>query len=274
MPELPEVETVKEILKRRILNKKITNVKVNYANIIENIEIDEFVRKIKNETINNIKRRGKWIIFELDNYCLLSHLRMEGKYNIKYPNEKTSKHEHVIFTLDNNLELRYSDTRKFGKMHLIEKDKVYKKEPLNLLGLEPWDDKLTKFYLASIFANKKTNIKTALLDQTIIAGIGNIYANEILFLCKINPEKKLNELKEIDIINIIKFTKIVLEKAIQEGGTTIRTYESESGVHGRFQHSLYVHNLKGNPCKMCGTLIEKSVINQRGTFYCPKCQKY
>lgn len=273
MPELPEVETVKETLKLKILNKKINNIKVYYKDIIENISVDDFICKLKNEKFNDIHRRGKWLIFELDHYYLLSHLRMEGKYNIKKIGEYQNKHEHVIFELSDNSELRYMDTRKFGKMHLIEKDKLYKLLPLSELGYEPWDENLDKFYLFNKFKNKKTAIKTCLLDQTIIAGIGNIYADEILYLCKLNPKKRACDLKEKDLENIIKYTRIVLEQAIKMGGTTIRSYTSSEGVHGRFQQNLKVHNNKGQKCENCGTLVDKITVNGRGTFYCPKCQK-
>lgn len=271
MPELPEVETVKETLKKQVLHKKIVNCDIYYKGIIDNMNPEEFIKKIKNEKIENITRRGKWLVFELTNYYLLSHLRMEGKYNIRNINDNIEKHEHVVFTFSDNTQLRYRDTRKFGKMHLIEKDMLYKVPPLSLIGLEPWDKELTKYYLMTKL--KGTAIKTQLLDQTIIAGIGNIYADEILFLCRINPNKKGNTLKEKELELIIKYTKNVLENAIKDGGTTIRTYTSSEGVHGRFQHNLLVHNRKCSPCPNCGTLINKITVGGRGTFYCPKCQK-
>ncbi|MEG1146104.1 MAG: DNA-formamidopyrimidine glycosylase [Bacilli bacterium] len=273
MPELPEVETVKETLKKFIINKKIIETKIYYADIIENMSSNEFIAKIKNQTINDITRRGKWLLFVLDDYYLLSHLRMEGKYNIRKKGDYKEKHEHVIFTFEDETELRYKDTRKFGKMHLIEKEKINKVKPLSEIGLEPFDNKLNKFYLYDQFKNKKTAVKTALLDQTIIAGIGNIYADEILFLCLLNPNKRVCDLKEKDLENIIKFTKEVLSQAIIDGGTTIRSFTSSDGVHGRFQQNLLVHNKKGSNCPKCNSIIEKISVGTRGTYYCPKCQK-
>lgn len=270
MPELPEVETVKETLKKHLLGNKIIDVNINYDKIIEYPTSDEFKRLIIGEKINDIKRRGKWLMFDLDRYYLLSHLRMEGKYFIKTKNEEHSKHEHIIFCLDDNRELRYLDTRKFGKMHLIKKDEVLDRKPLNELGKEPWDETLTTSYLKEKYKNKKLPIKTVILDQSIIVGIGNIYADEILFLSKINPLKKANELNDSDLINIIKYTKEVLEKAIKQGGTTIRSYESSEGVHGRFQQSLLVHNKDICPC--CNSKITKIRVGGRGTYYCEKCQ--
>ncbi len=273
MPELPEVETVKEALKRKILNKKIMNVKIHYSKIIEYPTNDEFIKNLIGETINDIKRRGKWLMFELNNYYLLSHLRMEGKYNYKSSSDELGKHEHVEFIFDDDTSLRYQDTRKFGRMYLYKKEEAESKAPLNELGLEPWDDRLNSKYLKEIYKNKKKEIKSVLLDQSIITGIGNIYADEILFLSKVNPYKKACELKEKELNSIIENTKKVLEAAIKEGGTTIKSYTSEEGVHGRFQQSLYVHQRKDEECKICGTKITKVVIGGRGTYYCKKCQK-
>lgn len=269
MPELPEVETVKETLKKRILNQKINNVKILYPQMIEYPDSEQFKKEIINQTIIDIKRRGKWLLFELNDYFLLSHLRMEGKYNIK-TNEKITKHEHVIFYFD-SFNLRYQDTRKFGKMYLYKKEETFTKKPLNQLGLEPWDENLNEKYLKEKYLKIKKPIKEVLLDQSIITGIGNIYADEILFLSKINPFSKPNELNEKKLREIIKNTRIVLEQAIKAGGTTIRTYTSSEGVHGRFQQNLLVHNQ--TTCKKCKEQLEKVKIGGRTTYYCKKCQK-
>lgn len=271
MPELPEVETVKNGLKTKVLNKKITDCKVIYQGIIAYPNKERFIKEISNQTINNIKRRGKFLVFELDDYYLISHLRMEGKYFIKEPKETLSKHDHVIFTLNDKEELRYNDTRKFGKMHLVKKDELAI-TPLSKLGLEPWDENLNTKYLKEKL-NKKKAIKTLLLDQSIIVGIGNIYADEILFLSKINPETEGNKLTNKNLQDIIDNTKKVLEKAIESGGTTIHSYTSVDGITGRFQQELLVHSRKSEPCPTCKTEILKIVVNGRGTYYCPKCQK-
>ncbi|MBQ4634195.1 MAG: DNA-formamidopyrimidine glycosylase [Bacilli bacterium] len=273
MPELPEVETVKEVLKTKILGKKIKNVNIFYNKIIEYPLNDEFIISLTNQTINDIKRRGKWLLFELDNYYLLSHLRMEGKYNYKTINEPLNKHEHVQIVFTDDTDLRYQDTRKFGRMYLYPKSEAYNKPPLNELGLEPWDNNLTVSYLEEKYKTRKKEIKSVLLEQSIIVGIGNIYADEILFLSKINPYQKANELVLKDLQAIIDNTKIVLEKAIHEGGTTIKSYTSSEGVHGRFQQMLNVHQRKGEKCLSCHNEIIKVVIGGRGTYYCPICQK-
>lgn len=273
MPELPEVETVKETLKLKLIGKKIKDVKVYYDGIIAYPEVKEFSKQIKNLPIKDIKRRGKWLMFDLDNYYLLSHLRMEGKYFFKNKKDKLDNHEHVVFTLDDDEELRYRDTRKFGKMYLIKKEDINSIGPIKDLGLEPWDDNLNINYLKDKYKNKRLPIKTVLLDQSIIVGIGNIYADEILFLSKLNPLIKCCDLKDNDLNNIIKYTKKVLEKAIKLGGTTIRTYTSVDGVHGRFQNELLIHGKDKDVCPNCGQPIEKIRVGGRGTYYCINCQK-
>lgn len=269
MPELPEVETVRKVLKKEILNKKIISAEIYWSNIIVNPSVKEFKNNIKNQKIIDVKRYGKWLIFELTDYYLLSHLRMEGKYHIKPSAEPKTKHEHIIFKLDDGTDLRYNDTRKFGKMYLITKDKLYKEKPLLNLGLEPWDTNLTIEYLKKHFKNKP--IKTELLNQNIIVGIGNIYADEILFLSKINPKTNASTLKNKEYQMIIDNTRKVLSEAIENGGTTIKSYTSSEGVHGRFQTHLLVHTK--DECPVCKRKIIKEVVGGRGTYYCSKCQK-
>ena len=268
MPELPEVETVKNTLKRQVVGKKIISVDVLY-NMIDKPDIDTFKKLVKNQTIIDIKRRGKILMFELNDYYLLSHLRMEGKYFI---DGAITQHDHVVFHFDEGI-LKYNDTRKFGRMYLIEKDKVYTEKPLSNLGLEPWDSNLTSDYLIDKLKSKRLPIKSILLDQSIITGIGNIYADEILFKSNINPLKKGNEIDKIDSNNIIKYTREILDAAIKLGGTTIKSYESSRGVHGNFQNNLLVHNHEGDKCPNCNSIIIKIKVNGRGTYYCPKCQK-
>ena len=267
MPELPEVETVRRSLKKELLGKKIYSYEVLYPNIILNNLAD--FNKIVNQTINDIKRRGKWLIFDLDNYYLISHLRMEGKYYIKKLDEPLNKHTHVVFNINNEFNLLYDDMRKFGRMKLINKEDL---ESTINVGVEPLEGNLTVDYLKDKFKNIKLPIKTALLDQTIIAGIGNIYDNEILYLCGLNPLKKANEINDKELELIIKRTKEVLTEAIKNKGTTIKSYEA-LGNHGGFQDKLCVQGRKDEPCIKCGTKISKIVINGRGTYYCPKCQK-
>ena len=270
MPELPEVETVRQSLRLKVRNRIISSVEIYYDGIIEYPSVKEFCTNIKGQRINDIDRYGKWLIFVLDDYYLLSHLRMEGKYFIKPKDEPLNKHDHVIFELDTNEELRYNDTRKFGKMHLVKKDELYK-SPISKLGLEPWDKELTISYLKDKLNTKKP-IKSLLLDQSIITGIGNIYADEILFSSRIHPEIEGNKLTNKNLQDIIDNTRTILSKAIELGGTTIHTYTSVNGITGLFQQELLVHGKKDMPCPICKTKIIKTTVGTRGTYYCPHCQ--
>ncbi len=273
MPELPEVETIKRKLKSKIQNEIIKEVFVYYPSIIEEPSVDEFKKKLKGQKIIDMDRLGKWLIFVLEDYYLLSHLRMEGKYIYRQHEDELEKHEHVAILFESGLELRYRDTRKFGRMYLLDKKDAFNRKPLNELGKEPWDKDLTSDYLLDKYKNKKLPIKTVILDQSIITGIGNIYSDEILFLSHINPLTKTNLLDRKDCANIIKNTRDILNHAIELGGTTIKSYESEEGVHGTFQDNLLVHNHAGDKCEKCGEVILKIRVGGRGTYYCPKCQK-
>ena len=272
MPEKPEVITVARSLKEKILNKKIIDVKILWDNIIATPK-DEFITRIKNQTIKDITTRGKFLVFILDEYILLIHLRMEGKFTFRKKEDEISKHEHVIFTLDNEEEMRFHDVRKFGKMYLFKKNEVYKVKPLVDLGYEYDSDELTKEYLFDRFRNKRLPIKTVLLDQSIIAGIGNIYDDEILFRSSVSPFRKASDVTLNECDEIIKNTKITLDKAIELGGTTIKSFTSSEGVHGKFQNELLVHGKKKDNCPKCGRPIINTKINGRGTYYCKKCQK-
>ena len=272
MPEIAEVETVRNTLKKRILNKKIIKVEIFYEPIIES-DIKSFAKDLIGKSFKDIKRRGKWLIFETEDRYLLSHLRMEGKFFIKNINEPKEKHEHIIFTFEDNTTLRYHDTRKFGKMNLIKKEALENTPSIAKQGLEPGEEELTSKYLLSKFKNKKLPIKTALLDQTIISGLGNIYANEVLFYAKINPLKEASKLTEEECELIIKGSKEIIKEAIKMCGTTIKSYTSSLGVTGRFQQKLKVHKKEGEPCSICGKPIVKIKIGGRSTYYCENCQK-
>lgn len=267
MPELAEVETVRRTLKKQILNKKIKDIKILYSSIIENKSFD--IKSIINDEIIDIQRKGKYLIFETNNYYLISHLRMEGKFFIKPIEEDINKHEHVIFYFD-DFTLRYHDTRKFGRMCLISKEK------LNDYFANVGPDANLNPDINIVFKKiSKSNlpIKTLLLDQSIIAGLGNIYVDEVLFKSSINPTRKGRDITLLDIENILKNSKLILDKAILEKGTTIRSYTSSLNVYGNYQKYLCVHTKEGNGCPICNTKIIKIKVGARGTYYCPKCQK-
>ncbi|MBR5369942.1 MAG: DNA-formamidopyrimidine glycosylase [Bacilli bacterium] len=273
MPEKPEVITVVNNLKNRIIGKKIVGCNIYWDNIIAYPTTNEFKKEIINQKINDITTRGKFIVISLDDYSLLIHLRMEGKFFFRTKNDPIVKHEHVELIFNDNTSFRYHDVRKFGKMYLIPIADTYKVKPLNELGLEYNDKNLTKDYLYNKIHNKNLPIKTVLLDQSIITGIGNIYDDEVLFLSRINPNRKASSITLEECNSIIKNTKKVLDKAITLGGTTIKSFTSSEGVHGLFQNELLVHGKSGKNCPNCGTIIKKTRIGGRGTSYCEKCQK-
>lgn len=272
MPEIAEVETVRNTLKKQILRKQIKDVKVYYERMIES-NIKDFAKDLVGKSFIDIKRRGKWLIFETEDRYLLSHLRMEGKFFIKNSADEKGKHEHVAIFFDDNTTLRYEDTRKFGRMNLIKKEELESTESIAKQGLEPGDKKLTSDYLLEKFKNKRLPIKTVLLDQTIISGLGNIYVNEVMFYARINPLKEAKDVTNKECEQIVKGSDEIIREAIKMGGTTIKSYTSSLGVTGRFQQNLMVHKREGEPCKVCGNPIKNIKIGGRSTYYCEVCQK-
>lgn len=273
MPEKPEVITVSKALEKNIIHKVIKEVRVYWNNIVSMPDVVNFKKRLEKQRILSITTRGKFLVLMLSDYVLLIHLRMEGKFTFRKKDTPLSKHEHVVFVFEDDLEMRYHDVRKFGKMYVVEKDKLYIDTPLKKLGYEFDDKGLTSDYLLEKFKNKNKFIKTVLLDQTIISGIGNIYDDEILFMSHINPYKKARDLTKEECEVIIKNTVIVLNRAIVMGGTTIKSFTSEEGVHGLFQNELLVHGKKDSLCPVCNQKIIKDKIDGRGTYYCPNCQK-
>lgn len=268
MPELPEVETIRKDLLKYIKNKTILNIEVYYENTLGNISSKDFISQVKQQTISDVKRYGKWLIFVLNDYLMLVHLRMEGKFII---NPEPNKHTHVLFELD-GIKLGYNDVRKFGRILLFDKCNYLDLEVIKKMGIECNDNKLTLFYMKDKFKNKSIPIKTVLLDQTIISGIGNIYANEILFASKINPYRSAKTLVDKEIENIIINSKKIINNAIESKGTTIRTYQSLS-KEGNYQEQLRVHGKENELCLICNSKIIREKINGRSAYYCPKCQK-
>ncbi len=273
MPELPEVETVRKTLKELTIHKQIDRVSVFYPKIIKTPEQDQFADALKGETIQEIGRRGKFLIIYTGRYALVSHLRMEGRYALFPKEEPIDKHTHVVFHFTDGTELRYRDVRKFGTMHLFLKGEEFQNEPLNGLGPEPFSKEFTVDYLAERLSKTNRKIKTALLDQKVVVGLGNIYVDEALFRAGIHPERIANSLtqQETDLLHheIIS----TLQEAVKLGGSTVRSYVNSQGEIGMFQLELYAYGRKGENCKRCGTLMEKMTVGGRGTHYCPNCQK-
>ena len=273
MPELPEVETVKKGLKELIVGEEITEVKVYYDRIIQNTSVSDFCKSLVGQKIIDITRKGKYLIFIFSNLILVSHLRMEGKYFIKHQEEK-AKHEYVIFYFKSGNTLRYHDTRKFGTMDLFQTtnlQEVMIQKPLAQLGKEPLELDFNGEYLKQKLQKSTRPIKTLLLDQTKISGLGNIYANEVCFYAQINPYQPANTITDEQFKKIANSAKMVITKAISLGGTTIRTFVNVHEINGRFQNELMVHMQE--KCGICGEQIIKEFVGGRGTYYCKKCQQ-
>lgn len=275
MPELPEVETVKETLSYKLGYPTIQKVHVAWDNIIAFPDTLAFCEMLKGKTIKGYDRIGKYLILDLGTHELISHLRMEGKYYVEQedaPYDK--KHTHVFMTMEDGRELRYHDTRKFGKMYLYEKSFDRSLYPVfQNIGYDIFDERITADYLYKKLHTKKKVLKQVLLDQSIMAGIGNIYADEICFALKMHPETRIYRLRKKDFAILIQEARRILTDAIKAGGTTIRSYTSSLGVHGRFQLQVKVHAKKGEPCPVCGSEIKKITVATRGTCFCPTCQK-
>ncbi len=275
MPELPEVQVVINYLNENVLNKKINDIKVNLKKLLKNTTLKNFIDSLLNTSIIQITRRGKYLLFEFkNNKCLVVHLRMEGKFFYEDTNYIIGPHDHLIFRFNDKTQLIYNDTRQFGTFHLFNsKNEATMSTIIKKLGPEPFASDFNQDYLFYLLSKSHKHIKTFLLDQTKVVGIGNIYADEILFASKINPLTITNHLTLKDANNIVLNAQKILTASIANNGTTIHTFKFNKWSIGDYQKYLKVHLQKAKPCPKCKTLINKIVVNGRGTYYCPSCQK-
>lgn len=274
MPELPEVETVRKTLELLTIGKEIKDVTISWPKMIKRPEeVEQFKDALKGQRFLEIGRRGKFLILYTEDFALVSHLRMEGKYGLFNADDPADKHTHVIFHFTDGTELRYKDVRKFGTMHLYEKGKEFETPPLADLGPEPFSEQFSKEWLSAKLKKTSRRIKPALLDQKILVGLGNIYVDEALFRAKIHPERVASTLTHEEEEVLYREIVSTLSEAVEQGGSTIRSYVNSQGQIGLFQLQLYVYGRKNEPCKVCGTPLQKSVVGGRGTHFCPECQK-
>lgn len=272
MPELPEVEVIKEGLKKKVKHRKITGVEVRFSKLIKNVSPSLFRKRVIGKEVKEISRRGKFLIFSLDDSSfLVIHLKMTGQLIYCSPDEEVDKHTGIIFTLDNNFQLRFLDMRRFGIVCLAKK--LEEITTLANLGPEPLENNFTSLVLKKILENQKRKIKIVLIDQKIMAGLGNIYAVEALYQAKINPEKRAYQLTEPEIKTLYRAIKAILKKAISARGTSTDAYRDSEGRKGRFQYQLQVYGRQGESCYRCGTKVSRIKISGRGTYFCPGCQK-
>ena len=289
MPELPEVEVVKRSLINKIQNLIVKAVKINDGRLRYKIEKNK-IKKIIGLKFKKISRRSKYLLFFFNKgIVMLVHLGMTGKFffvnhkRIKYKTsfyydineDKDKKHDRIIFYLSNNQKLIYNDIRKFGFIRFIKQVNLYQNFHLKNLGPEPLSIKFNMEYFKNYITGKERRVKDLLMDQKFISGLGNIYVNEILFLSRVRPTKKINNLKDFEIQKIVKFSKKIISKAIMLGGSSIKDFSSSSGKKGTFQQYFRVYGKKGENCTRVKCLgnIKKIVIANRASFFCNKCQK-
>ncbi|HHV63815.1 MAG TPA: bifunctional DNA-formamidopyrimidine glycosylase/DNA-(apurinic or apyrimidinic site) lyase [Peptococcaceae bacterium] len=273
MPELPEVESIRLTLAKNTLGKKILDAEVFWPPAAVSLPGMEFGELVKDRTIDFINRRGKYLLINLSgDITLIVHFRMTGRLIYYLGKQPVDKHTHVVLHLDEG-ELHYSDIRKFGRMQLVPTKKASEISFLAKLGPEPLDEAFAFDKLGQQLAGKKCTIKAALLDQRVIAGLGNIYADEALFRAGIYPGRKTDSLKVSEIILLCNSIQDVLNEGIKAKGTSFRDYRDAEGNKGMFQEKLMVYGRAGQECKGCGGILAKEKIAGRTTVYCPNCQK-
>ncbi len=274
MPELPEVQTVINYLNTKVIGQKIINVDIFAYKMLKNSSEENFKKTLINSKILKVIRVGKYLIFKLDNdYVMVSHLRMEGKYLIKNFEENISdKHIHLVFKLS-TINLCYHDTRKFGTFTIYKTSDFMNSTELIKIGIDPLDSLFEAKYLFDKITNSKKTIKTLLLDQAIVSGIGNIYACEILFSSKVSPFRIGNTITLTECKLITEESTRILKLAIENKGTTVSSFSFDNNHSGTFQKYLNVYGRANKNCNQCNCLIKKDYINKRGTYFCYKCQK-
>lgn len=271
MPELPEVETIRRSLEPLLTGRTVIGITAHLPKMI-NVTVPELVGAVTGRTIDQVKRRGKYLVLDLSNHQVLAfHLRMTGQLTVEPETNEARKATYFIVKLDNRTELRFNDTRKFGKVILYPDDNP----PMGLrkLGPEPLSPDFTPGLLRKRFAKRELAVKKALLNQEIVAGIGNIYADEALFLAGIHPARPVKSLSDSEINKLTQAIRQVLQEGIEHRGTTKRDYLDGQGHPGSHQDYLRVYGRKGMPCLNCGTPIAKMNFGGRGTHFCPMCQE-
>lgn len=289
MPELPEVEVVKRSLINKTQNLIVKAVKINDGRLRYKIDRNK-IKKIIGLKFKKISRRSKYLLFFFnEDIVMLVHLGMTGKFffvNHKSTKYKTSfyydineykdkKYDRVIFNLSKNRKLIYNDVRKFGFIKFVKQFNLDQNVHLKYLGPEPLSVRFNIRYFKNYIKGKERTIKDILMDQKFISGLGNIYVNEILFFSGVRPAKKIKKLSNVEIQNIIKYSKKIITKAIILGGSSIKNFSSSSGKKGSFQQHFSVYGKKGKNCPRfkCKGKIKKIVIANRASFYCARCQK-
>ena len=274
MPELPEVETVVIGLRELIVGCTIQEVIVREGNLIAFPSVEEFKDSLYKKSIETVDRRGKYILIRIKGQkTLVVHLRMTGRLLVKPGELDYDKHTHIIFKLDNKLDLRFHNVRKFGRMYLVDSDNYKPAGGLANLGPEPLSEEFTLEVFKDHINKRSANIKSLLLNQSFIAGLGNIYADESLFRSGISPQRKSDSLSDKEKEKLYHAIRSILQSSVRAGGTSFSDYLNAKGEKGKFQYQLQVYQQEDKECSNCGHTIIKERIAGRGTRYCPVCQK-
>ncbi|AFQ44753.1 bifunctional DNA-formamidopyrimidine glycosylase/DNA-(apurinic or apyrimidinic site) lyase [Desulfosporosinus meridiei] len=273
MPELPEVETIRRTLAQHVNGLKIKEVKLVWSSAVISWEDQPFEVLVADRQIQRIDRRGKYLLIRLDNdLTLIAHMRMTGRLNYYTEKQPPDKHTHVVFCLDKG-EVHFSDVRKFGRIQAIPTSRSISDSSLGKLGPEPLELEFTPQVLKERFGKKKVSVKAALLDQHVLAGLGNIYVDESLFQARISPNRTVDSLTEEELAELHQAIRNVLQAGIDAQGTSFRDYRDANGEKGSFERALQVYGRGGEPCKVCGQKLERVRLAGRTTVYCSQCQK-
>lgn len=270
MPELPEVDRVRQGLEDLVLGARVTALRLTWPKIIEKPGPQAFERIMPGLRLEAMGRRGKYLIFDWGDWAWISHLRMEGKWLVLPSKQAVDKHTHLVLQLDDGRDLRYHDVRKFGRIRLFPKEELAAELDRLQLGPEPWELDADAFYQQ--LQRRKQAIKLVLLDQHVVAGIGNIYADEILYRARLHPEQPAHTVSRIKANRLVHYAGEVIREAMTKGGTTIRSYTDALGHSGGFQQTLNAYGRAGLACPRCQTPMKKIKVGQRGTTFCPRCQ--
>ncbi|HEY8911103.1 MAG TPA: bifunctional DNA-formamidopyrimidine glycosylase/DNA-(apurinic or apyrimidinic site) lyase [Desulfosporosinus sp.] len=273
MPELPEVETIRRTLSEHVTDLKIEEITLIWPASVCGWKDKGFEDLVTGRRIKMIDRRGKYLLIRLDeDLTLIAHMRMTGRLNYYPDHQEPEKHTHVVFRLEHG-EVHFSDVRKFGRIQAIPTPLCISESSLSKLGPEPLEDGFTPMVLKERFGKKRVFLKAALLDQHVLAGMGNIYVDESLFLARLSPDRRVDTLSEEEISKLHQAIQHVLQAGIDARGTSFRDYRDANGEKGSFEQALQVYGRGGKPCLVCGQALERIRLAGRTTVYCSRCQK-
>ena len=276
MPELPEVETVRRGLERAMVGRRINQVVVRRSDLRRPLP-ENFSDMLTGREITHLDRRAKYLLIHLDiGHVVLVHLGMSGRMVIEQGTEvevPAQKHEHIAFSVGNGTVIRFSDPRRFGLMDLAPKEKLFDHPLLKLIGPEPLNAEFNTESLMKSLKGRKTTIKSALLDQRVVAGLGNIYVCESLFIARVSPRRITKNISTIRAARLVYATKEILRDAINAGGSTLRDHVTPTGEMGYFQYNFKVYGREGKLCETCMQPVKRIVQAGRSTFFCASCQR-